>query len=74
MYHHIGIYAFRPKALEKFVKLPQSNTEKKRSLEQMRALDHKMTIKLTKVSNAPPSIDTIEDLRRIRLHFKKNNF
>ena len=74
VYHHIGIYAFRPKALEKFVKLPQSNTEKKRSLEQMRALDHKMTIKLTKVSNAPPSIDTIEDLRRIRLHFKKNNF
>ena len=40
----------------------------------MRALDHKMKIKLTKVSKAPPSVDTIEDLRRIRLHFKKNNF
>ena len=73
VYHHIGIYAFKPNALEKFVNLPQSDNEKKRSLEQMRALDHEMKIKLTKVSNAPPSVDTIEDLRRIRLHFKKNN-
>ena len=72
VYHHIGIYAFRPEALKKFVQLPQSNNEKNRSLEQMRALDHKMKIKLTKVSNALPSIDTIEDLRKIRLHFKKN--
>ena len=73
VYHHIGIYAFRPNALKKFIRLPQSVNEKKRSLEQMRALDNRMKIKLTKVSNALPSIDTMEDLRRIRLHFKKNN-
>ena len=74
LYHHIGIYIYRPKILKKFVKLPQSINEKKRSLEQMRAMDNNLKIKLVKVSHNPPSVDTIEDLKKIRLHFKKNDF
>ena len=72
-YQHIGIYVYRPKVLDKFVKLPQSLREKKRNLEQMRALDNNFKIKLAKVDYNPPSIDTMHDLKKIRLHFKKNN-
>ena len=74
LYHHIGIYVYRPNILRKFVKLSQSKSEKERSLEQMRAMDNNLKIKLVKVSHNPPSVDTIDDLKKIRLHFKKNDF
>ena len=38
----------------------------------MRALDNQMKIKVVKLANNPPSVDTLEDLRKIRLLFKKN--
>jgi len=72
-YHHIGMYIYRPSILEKFVKLKQSKKEKERKLEQMRALENKINIKLVKISYNPPSVDTQDDLRKIRLIFKKNN-
>ena len=74
MYHHIGIYIYRPKVLKEFISLPQSEKEKERSLEQMRAMENNYKIKLVKVSHTPPSIDTIYDLKKIRLHFEKNDF
>jgi 3-deoxy-manno-octulosonate cytidylyltransferase (CMP-KDO synthetase) len=70
-YHHIGIYAFRPKVLKKFVNLKQSKNEVKRKLEQLRAMDNNLQIKTVKVKYNPPSVDTINDLRKIRLIFKK---
>mgnify|MGYP001442989843 CR=1 FL=1 len=73
LYHHIGIYIYKPNILKKFVELPQSLREKERKLEQMRAMDNNFRIKLVKVSHNPPSVDTIKDLQKIRLHFKKNN-
>ena len=42
-------------------------------LEQMRALDNNLKIKLVKIPYNPPSVDTYEDLRKIRLIFKNNN-
>lgn len=72
-YHHIGVYAYRPKTIEKFINLKQTNDEKYRKLEQMRALNHGMKIKVIKVSENPPSIDTKEDLKKIRLFFRRNN-
>lgn len=72
-YHHIGLYVFKPKALEKFVNLKPSKLEKKRKLEQMRALENSMKIKLVKVNENPISIDTEKDLREIRLLFRKKN-
>ena len=72
-YHHIGLYIYTPKSLKKFVELRQTKKEINRSLEQMRALDNKMKIKVVKLANNPPSVDTLEDLRKIRLLFKKNN-
>ena len=36
----------------------------KRNLEQMRAMDNNMKIKLVKVKEIPPSVDTLEDLKK----------
>ena len=72
-YHHIGIYAFRPKSIEKFINLKQTRLEKERGLEQMRALENGMKIKLVKVKENPPSVDTLFDLKKIRLFFRENN-
>ena len=71
---HIGVYIYKPNVLKEFVSLLQSKREKERNLEQMRAMDNNYKIKLVKVGHNPPSVDTIEDLKKIRLHFKKNNF
>ena len=71
-YHHIGLYIYSHDSLKKFVKLSQSENEIKRKLEQMRAMDNNMKIKLVKVKEIPPSVDTFEDLKKIRLLFRKN--
>jgi 3-deoxy-manno-octulosonate cytidylyltransferase (CMP-KDO synthetase) len=64
-FHHIGIYAYKKSALEKFVKLPQSNLEKRESLEQLRALENDMKIFVSIVDAHPLSVDTKEDLENI---------
>ncbi len=73
-FHHIGVYAFRPEKLKEFVNHSPSKSEISRNLEQLRALDNNMKIKSFKIPYNPPSVDTIEDLKKIRLLFKKNNF
>ena len=73
-YHHIGIYAYRPETLTRFVSFEQTSEEIKRGLEQMRALNNDMKIKVIKVSNNPISVDTIEDLKKIRILYKKKLF
>ena len=71
-YHHIGLYIYSHDSLKKFIKLSQSENEIKRKLEQMRAMDNNMKIKLVKVKEIPPSVDTLDDLKKIRLLFRKN--
>ena len=44
LYHHIGLYAYRRAALERFVKLPPSPLEQRERLEQLRALEAGMRI------------------------------
>jgi 3-deoxy-manno-octulosonate cytidylyltransferase (CMP-KDO synthetase) len=65
-WHHIGIYAFRRAALERFVLLAPSEREKAHRLEQMRALDAGMTIAVVRVDSAPFGVDTPADLERAR--------
>ncbi len=65
-WHHIGIYAYRRAALEKFVSLPVSKREAERSLEQMRALDNGMLIAITAIDTIPFGVDTPQDLERAR--------
>jgi 3-deoxy-manno-octulosonate cytidylyltransferase (CMP-KDO synthetase) len=66
LYHHIGIYAFRRHALERFVGLPPSALEQREKLEQLRALEAGMRIDVAIVDSVPLGVDTPEDLERAR--------
>jgi 3-deoxy-manno-octulosonate cytidylyltransferase (CMP-KDO synthetase) len=66
LYHHIGLYAYRRRALERFVKLKPSVLEKRESLEQLRALEAGMRIDAEIVDSVPLGVDTPADLERAR--------
>lgn len=70
-YLHCGIYGYKIKALEQFVKLPVSPLENLEKLEQLRALEAGMTIKSALINKAGPAIDTPADLERAK-EFAKN--
>mgnify|MGYP006132487997 CR=1 FL=1 len=65
IYHHIGIYAFTNIALTKYVKLARSKLEMERNLEQMRAMENNMIIKVGLSESIPLSVDTEEDLAKV---------
>jgi 3-deoxy-manno-octulosonate cytidylyltransferase (CMP-KDO synthetase) len=65
-YHHIGLYAYRRAALERFVKLPPSPLEQQEKLEQLRALEAGMRIDVTIVDTVPRGVDTPADLETAR--------
>ncbi|MBW9063281.1 3-deoxy-manno-octulosonate cytidylyltransferase [Rhizobium herbae] len=66
LYHHIGLYAYRRAALEKFVSLAPSTLEKRESLEQLRALEAGMRIDVEIVRSIPLGVDTPADLEKAR--------
>lgn len=66
LWHHIGIYAYRRAALQRFVSLKPSPLEKRESLEQLRALENGMSIAAAVVDTLPLGVDTPADLERIR--------
>jgi 3-deoxy-manno-octulosonate cytidylyltransferase (CMP-KDO synthetase) len=66
LYHHIGLYAFRRAALERFVTLPPSPLEQREKLEQLRALEAGMRIDAAIVDTVPLGVDTAEDLATAR--------
>ncbi|KQQ38576.1 3-deoxy-manno-octulosonate cytidylyltransferase [Rhizobium sp. Leaf306] len=66
LYHHIGLYAYRRTALEKFVALGPSVLEKRESLEQLRALEAGMRIDAEIVASVPLGVDTPADLEKAR--------
>ncbi|MBR0557540.1 3-deoxy-manno-octulosonate cytidylyltransferase [Ciceribacter sp. L1K23] len=66
LYHHIGLYAYRRKALETFVSLSPSTLEKRESLEQLRALEAGMRIDVEIISSVPLGVDTPADLDKAR--------
>jgi 3-deoxy-manno-octulosonate cytidylyltransferase (CMP-KDO synthetase) len=66
LYHHIGLYAFRRAALEKFVKLKPSPLEKREKLEQLRALEAGMRIDVAVVDAVPLGVDTPAELEKAR--------
>ncbi|WLR93054.1 3-deoxy-manno-octulosonate cytidylyltransferase [Shinella zoogloeoides] len=66
LYHHIGLYAYRRKALETFVTLKPSTLERRESLEQLRALEAGMRIDAEIVDTVPLGVDTPADLEKAR--------
>ena len=66
LYHHVGIYGYKRKALETFIGFDQSESEIERKLEQMRAIENGMKIVLGLIDELPISVDTQEDLEIAR--------
>ena len=66
LWHHIGIYAYRRAALDRFVALPPSPLEVRERLEQLRALEAGMQIHVAIVDTVPDGVDTPADLERAR--------
>src|SRR5262245_29740667 len=67
LYHHIGLYAYRRPALERFVRLPASTLERREKLEQLRALEAGMRIDVAIVDSVPLGVDTPDDLEAARV-------
>jgi 3-deoxy-manno-octulosonate cytidylyltransferase (CMP-KDO synthetase) len=65
--HHIGLYAYRRDALERFVAAPPSPLERREKLEQLRALEAGMRIDVVLVDTAPLGVDAPGDLERARV-------
>jgi 3-deoxy-manno-octulosonate cytidylyltransferase (CMP-KDO synthetase) len=66
LWHHIGLYAYRRAALDRFVALPATPLELREKLEQLRALEAGMRIGVARVDHAPFGVDTQDDLDRAR--------
>lgn len=66
LYHHIGIYAYRRAALDRFIRLAPSPLEKRERLEQLRALEAGMRIDAALVRSCPIGVDTPETLEQVR--------
>lgn len=69
-YKHIGIYAYKKDVLEKICQLQESNNEKKERLEQLRWLDNNYTIKVGITNFQTLSVDTPEDIEKIKVQMR----
>ena len=65
-YHHLGIYCYERETLKDFVSLDQSSNEIKNKLEQLRALDNKITINVALAKSSSIGVDTKEDYIAIK--------
>jgi 3-deoxy-manno-octulosonate cytidylyltransferase (CMP-KDO synthetase) len=70
-YHHVGLYAYRRTALERFVALAPSPLEQQEKLEQLRAIEAGLRIDVTIVDTVPRGVDTPADLETARLLLAK---
>lgn len=70
-YYHVGIYAYRREALARYVHLPQSKLEMSERLEQLRAMEDGMIIRVGIAKEVPISVDVPEDLDFAREYAKK---
>ena len=72
-WHHLGIYAWDRNVLNKYIKLKPSNLEKSEKLEQLRALEAGIDIKILITNHRPIGIDTCEDLEKFKISLKNKN-
>ena len=64
-FKHLGLYAYRKAALDRFVALPESSLEKSERLEQLRFLENGMPIFVGETPHDSVGVDTEEDLQRV---------
>ena len=73
IYHHLGIYAYKPEILKQLVNLGQTNNEIKNKLEQLRALDNKIKINVGLAKFCPIGVDTMEDYLALKKKLEYNS-
>ena len=73
IYQHIGIYIYKKSILKKFVKLNQTENEKVKKLEQLRALENGINIDVTYAKTIPIGVDTKKDYVELKnlMEYKK---
>ena len=71
LYGHLGIYGYKKESLFKMTNLSQTTYEMAESLEQLRALQNGMKIRVSVVKNIPVGIDTIEDFNKFKSMVEK---
>jgi 3-deoxy-manno-octulosonate cytidylyltransferase (CMP-KDO synthetase) len=64
-FKHLGLYAYRKAALDRFVKLPESSLERSERLEQLRFLENGISIFVGETPYDSVGVDTEEDLQRV---------
>jgi 3-deoxy-manno-octulosonate cytidylyltransferase (CMP-KDO synthetase) len=64
-FKHLGLYAYRKPALDRFVALPESSLERSERLEQLRFLENGISIYVGETPHDSVGVDTEEDLRRV---------
>jgi 3-deoxy-manno-octulosonate cytidylyltransferase (CMP-KDO synthetase) len=70
---HVGLYAYRRDFLRRLTELPATPLERAESLEQLRALEHGYRIRMVETDRSPESVDTPDDLARVRAVFDREN-
>ncbi len=64
-FKHLGLYAYRKAALDRFVSLPESSLERSERLEQLRFLENGISIYVGETAFDSVGVDTEEDLQRV---------
>lgn len=62
---HLGVYGYRRETLLRLASLPQTPLEQSESLEQLRALENDISIRVLVTDRVSPAVDTVEDLQRV---------
>ncbi|MEL7485952.1 MAG: 3-deoxy-manno-octulosonate cytidylyltransferase [Pseudomonadota bacterium] len=70
LFYHVGVYAYRRAALDRFCALPPSPLERMEQLEQLRGLENGFAYGVAVIDHAPPSVDTPDDLEKARALFR----
>jgi 3-deoxy-manno-octulosonate cytidylyltransferase (CMP-KDO synthetase) len=70
-FKHLGFYAYRKAALDRFIALPESSLEKSERLEQLRFLENGIPIYVGETPHDSVGVDTEEDLQRVVEILKK---
>jgi 3-deoxy-manno-octulosonate cytidylyltransferase (CMP-KDO synthetase) len=70
-FKHLGFYAYRKPALDRFCALPESSLERSERLEQLRFLENGIPIQVAETPYDTVGVDTEEDLRRVEAILKR---
>ena len=73
IYHHLGLYAYKPEVLKKLIKFKQTNNEIKNRLEQLRAIDNGIKINVGLAKFCPIGVDTMEDYMALKKKLEYNS-